>query len=96
MSRKAPIHSSPFGLSLSKPLVLRGLPFDELRANGSGKRVRNRPQTGLEAASNGVLQAACRAIQYPCGVRGVQAGEVIGMRVLAVVPETVLWRAIHV
>jgi hypothetical protein len=28
------IYSKPFGLSLSKPLKIRGLPFDKLRANG--------------------------------------------------------------
>ncbi len=28
------IYSKPFGLSLSKPLKVWGLPFDKLRANG--------------------------------------------------------------
>ena len=29
------IHNDPFGLSLSKPLFLKELPFDKLRANGA-------------------------------------------------------------
>jgi len=32
--KETPICSAPFGLSLSKPLFLRRLPFDRLRANG--------------------------------------------------------------
>ena len=33
-AREMLIYSEPFGLSLSKPLKIRGLPFDKLRANG--------------------------------------------------------------
>ena len=32
--RETLIYSYPFGLSLSKPLILKGAPFDRLRANG--------------------------------------------------------------
>jgi hypothetical protein len=33
-ARKNPDSSHPFGLSLSKPAMPRGMPFDKLRANG--------------------------------------------------------------
>ncbi len=32
--RETLIYLKPFGLSLSKPLYFRGMPFDKLRANG--------------------------------------------------------------
>ena len=33
-AKEALIYSQPFGLSLSKPLIFQGVPFDKLRANG--------------------------------------------------------------
>ncbi|KAI5913101.1 hypothetical protein PA01_18825 [Azoarcus sp. PA01] len=40
-AKEALIKSKPFGLSLSKPLLLQGMPFDKLKANGINQRFPN-------------------------------------------------------
>ena len=57
--REALIYSRPFGLSLSKPLIFRGMPFDKLRANGFIQRFLRRLYCGMPFAGVSLIDGGC-------------------------------------